>query len=335
MHKNNLELIKIKLLKSLKKLYYITFLKFFKTKKLPNAILNEEDAYHIMYTSIISNKPLMIARFGATELSCVMNYLSVVAQDKNYVKYITGEISSWWWEDSIFEQMQNWSGFYPATTDNIKKFSKLILQDKNEVDILGSWLIDEKNVEKDMHDVKIHLRFLEPFWSKKPWTEALKNKKVLVVHPFSKTILKQYEKRDLLFSDKKILPNFESINIIKAVQSLGTGDDRFRDWFEALEYMKDEIDKVDYDVCLIGAGAYGFSLAAYIKRQGKIAIHMGGALQLLFGIKGNRWEDSNYGVKEWGIKPNAYVNLMNKHWVRPSEEETPQCASAVEGASYW
>lgn len=26
-----------------------------------------------------------------------------------------------------------------------------------------------------------------------------------------------------------------------------------------------------------------------------------GALQLLFDIKGKRWEDPNYGVKEWGL----------------------------------
>lgn len=49
--------------------------------------------------------------------------------------------------------------------------------------------------------------------------------------------------------------------------------------------MKDEIDKRDYDIALIGCGAYGFPLAAHIKRSGKKAVHLGGALQLLFGIK--------------------------------------------------
>ena len=57
--------------------------------------------------------------------------------------------------------------------------------------------------------------------------------------------------------------------------------------------MKSEIDKCDYDVCLIGCGAYGFPLAAHVKHKGKQAIHLGGTLQLLFGIKGNRWFDPN------------------------------------------
>ena len=63
---------------------------------------------------------------------------------------------------------------------------------------------------------------------------------------------------------------------------------QFNTWFDALDYMKSEIDKYDYDVCLIGCGAYGFPLATHVKHNGKQAIHLGGTLQLLFGIKGNR-----------------------------------------------
>ena len=44
--------------------------------------------------------------------------------------------------------------------------------------------------------------------------------------------------------------------------------------------------KFDFDVALIGCGAYGFPLAAKLKTAGKQAIHLGGVLQALFGIKG-------------------------------------------------
>ena len=159
--------------------------------------------------------------------------------------------------------------------------------------------------------------------------------KVVVVHPFAETIEQQYLKREFLFNNKEVLPNFKSLNVIKAVQTLGEGDTRFKDWFEALDYMKTEIDKMDYDVCLIGCGAYGFHLAAHVKRSGKKGIHLGGALQLLFGIKGKRWEDPNYGVKEWGIPSGLYSNLMNEYWVRPGENDRPKNAEKVEGACYW
>lgn len=86
--------------------------------------------------------------------------------------------------------------------------------------------------------------------------------------------------------------------------------------------MKHKIDSINYDICLIGCGAYGFPLAAYIKRQGKQAIHVGGALQLLFGIKGRRWDE-------------MYQNVYNEYWVRPSKNETPQTSGNVEGGCYW
>lgn len=123
--------------------------------------------------------------------------------------------------------------------------------------------------------------------------------------------------------------------MIKAVQSLGEGDSRFSDWFEALRWMENEIDKRDYDVCLIGCGAYGLPLAAHVKRRGKQAIHLGGALQLLFGIKGKRWEDPMYGVKEWRIPQGSYSSLINEYWVRPDSTDTPKSSIAVEGGCYW
>ena len=58
--------------------------------------------------------------------------------------------------------------------------------------------------------------------------------------------------------------------------------------------------------------------------MGKKAIHMGGSLQLLFGIKGKRWEDMV-----------GYAGMMNEHWVKPLPEETPPNRTKVEDGPYW
>lgn len=102
-----------------------------------------------------------------------------------------------------------------------------------------------------------------------PWTKALANQKVLVIHPFAETILNQYKKRELLFTNPDILPLFKELHIIKAVQSLGGDDKRFNNWFDALEWMKYKMNQIDYDICLIGCGAYGFPLAAHAKNKVK------------------------------------------------------------------
>ena len=88
--------------------------------------------------------------------------------------------------------------------------------------------------------------------------------------------------------------------------------------------MEERISKIDFDVALLGCGAYGLPLAASIKRMGKKAVHLGGATQILFGIKGKRWEEIPKIAK-----------LFNENWVRPSEEERPDNFSEIEGGSYW
>lgn len=320
-------------LKVLRKLYE----KAFDTKALkkPECDQDPDSVSQKIYDALMADEPCMIARFGSTELTCLCNYRGTKQHENKIFDYIKGNAQPWWWDPNIMNQMQKWSGFFPPTVDKLEQFCELMLEDMPQVDILGSWLEIENYFEDKVKAQKVHLRLLEPFWSERPWTSALEGKKVLVVHPFAETIKSQYNNRVLLFENKDVLPNFKSFEVIKAVQSLGEGDTRFKDWFEALEYMKTEIDKVDYDICLIGCGAYGFHLAAHVKRSGKKGIHIGGALQLMFGIKGKRWENPNYGMKVWGIPYGSYSNLMNEHWVRPGDKLKPKNAQQVEGACYW
>ena len=68
------------------------------------------------------------------------------------------------------------------------------------------------------------------FWRyKKPFTCALKGKRVLVVSPFAELINRNYENREKLFQDPDWLPEFE-LHTFKAVQTIaGVKDSRFND----------------------------------------------------------------------------------------------------------
>lgn len=322
-------------LKALRKLYTKTFGGY----QLPPPRREEDPdkASDMIYNLLVQDKPCMIARFGSTELSALVNYLGMNTPKHSIIKYIKGEQPEWWWNKSIMNQMQQWSGFFPPTPENMQRFGDLMLEDIKALDLLGCWVQSEAWFAKELNHVqKVHLRLLEPFWSTNPWTRYLKGKRVIVVHPFAEDIISQYNRhRTQLFANPDILPEFASLRVIKAVQSLGGENNGFKDWFEALDWMKTEINKEEYDICLIGCGAYGFSLAAHVKRQRKKAIHLGGALQLLFGIKGKRWENPTYGVKEWGIPYGSYSTLMNEYWIRPGESGRPQNANQVEGGCYW
>ena len=249
----------------------------------------------LIKNALLADAPFMAARLGSTELACMVNYLGVKEKSKyKSVKgFITGKSPAWWWNRSIMQQMQDWSGFFPVDVENIEKFCEMMIGILPNVDVLGSWLKEEKFFNDALSgSKKVVLEDLEPFFTPDPWTSALEGKKVLVVHPFDEAMKNQFEVREYLF-ENRLLPDFELITI-QAVQSLAREKTPFNSWFDALDSMREKIANTDFDICILGCGAYGFPLASFVKDMGKKAIHLGGVTKLLFGIKGKRWE--NYVV---------------------------------------
>ncbi len=295
-------------------------------------ITDDNKVSELISKLLTSDSPCMIARYGSNELDAICNYLGV-RDGKNglaaSLSYIKSERPQWWWNENILRKMFQEAGFFPSTTEAITRFSELMIHDTQELDALGSWRSNEKFLKHYFKPgiIRFDREKINPFFCTKPWTLVLEKKKILIIHPFTESIKKQYAKRELLFPSP-MLPEFD-LEVFPSVQSIG-GSDRFKDWFSALDYMKDEISKLSFDIALLGCGAYGFPLAAHIKRIGKKAVHIGGSLQLFFGIKGKRWESDSYvGTK------NDYSTLFNEHWIRPQDTERPTAAMDVENGCYW
>ncbi|WP_051525995.1 hypothetical protein [Butyrivibrio proteoclasticus] len=274
-------------------------------------VLGIVEGNDLIAKAIESGQPYMVTRYGANEINLAIDSL------------VHKKIKS----KHLVSMMDN-AGFFPSKDDVAYRFGNLMAEASEKIDLTAlfySWGEEFFISKYAANTLLVNNRALEPYYNlDSPWSAALKGKKVLVIHPFDKTIEAQYKKRNELFPGSEILPDFE-LHTIKAVQTIaGTSDHRFSDWFEALEWMVEETKKVDYDVALIGCGAYGLPLAARIKEQGKIAIHMGGCTQILFGIKGARWDNHALVSK-----------LYNDAWVRPSDEDKPQEFKIVENGCYW
>lgn len=275
-----------------------------------------EEINNYIRDMIMSGKPFLAGRFGANELSAVKAF-----DFELKLKY-----------EIVMEYLCRGAGFFPNTEKEGIKFKNLMLDSIPEADVMGIWMLPFEEYYLNRYGGKrlktTYLLDLEPWSSpEKPWSAALKGKKVLIIHPFTDTIQSQYQKRQEIFPGTDILPEFE-LKTLKAVQTVaGTKDNRFGTWFDALNWMYQEAMKIDFDVAIIGCGAYGFPLAAKLKQAGKQAIHLAGATQLLFGIKGKRWEENTAF---------AYVQkFFNDAWVYPSDEDKPKAADKVEGGCYW
>lgn len=275
-------------------------------------ILVPEEGNRLIGQMLKEGRPFVASRFGSTELSVILRREA----KRNHRLYRNTD-----------QNLCLLSGFFPNEKKLIDRFSEMMLSIVGEIDLLGLWFssLEEYIVAEYMQNTKLtHLVAIEPYVYHEPWSRELKGKKVLVVHPFEISIQKQYARRDKLFQNPDILPLFE-LTTFKAVQTIaGKKDDRFQTWFEALEYMKNGIRQIDFDVAIIGCGAYGMPLAVEVKKMGKQAIHMGGATQILFGIRGARW-DNNSGISD----------MYNEYWIRPDESEQCKNSQIVEGGCYW
>lgn len=285
-------------------------------------VMSKQKTNDYIYELLQSDNPFMVCRFGNTELQTVVGNLKVktMGHSKEADEYL----------DKWYTRLGKDSGFFPVTKENLDPFCDCILEASKEADLLAMWHLNMEDyvIETYHPDVKLTYLFrLEPWLCNgRPWSKALAGKKVLVIHPFEDTIKAQYERREQIFPGTDILPEFE-LKTLKAVQTLcGERDERFSNWFEALDYMTESALQIDFDVAIIGCGAYGMPLAARLKKAGKQAIHLGGATQLLFGIKGRRWEE-NY--------PSKIATCFNDAWVYPADSEKPKNGSTVEMGCYW
>ena len=259
---------------------------------------------------IESGKPFAAVRFGAVELSCINNAEKIRFHWKKDFK------------PSVVYSIKNGAGVFPCDKEHLLEYDHLVRERFSQCDLLGISGIHMEDYFYRLLCPKaetIQYEAFEPLRGN--WIQCLKGKKVLVISPFAEDIQKQYQKRDFLFP-KGFMPDF-TLMTMKAVQTIGSAEDhRYQTWTEALQAMEEEIKKYDFDIALVGAGAYGSPLCVKMKEMGKQAIQTGGATQTMFGIIGKRWEN----------RPHV-SRFINDDWIRPTEK--PLGYENVEKGCYW
>jgi len=229
--------------------------------------------------------------------------------------------------DMVWARKDNW--FRDKLKGSKKRagdFLDLYLSAMKQADVLGSWSPGEGIFEAELRGVLVdQLSSLEPFHHAEPWSSKLEGKSVLVIHPFASSIRHQFRNfRQQLFEDPAVLPDFALHTLVPFMDGIRDAE-RNIDLIDQYLVLRDEMLQKSFDVVIIGAGPLGFLLAAEAKLAGRIAVHLGGATQVLFGIRGKRWEEMPH-----------ISRFFNRFWVSPSKRETPDKFEVnYDRGAYW
>lgn len=221
------------------------------------------------------------------------------------------------------------AGIYPNSYAGLSSFTRIFINSISHADVIQSWFQagELETIQSAITSIPpflAPLTSLEPYYghSALPWTHTLEHKKVLVVSPFAESISQQFTNR-LHIWPSGLLPDFD-LMVLKFPHSPLTDSSISSDFFDRLSYFKKQISELEFDVLIAGCGAAAFPLASFAKQLNRVGIAMGGSLQILFGIRGRRWDNDPF-----------FRSFYNPYWIRPNINEVPSHASLVENNAYW
>jgi len=282
-------------------------------------VYNFLDSVSILNNLIKSNKPVLIGKIGSAELQMMYAYLH--AQHHK---------TSPSWGARLERDIDVVAGVFPRSEQSRIDFCNYYVKCLPNADALAPWndgLIDfeKKLIKSNNYNCElVDLCALEPFYSGSPWSKHLKGKNVLVISCFEESIQYQYKNKNKIWSNTDILPEFKLITIKHPSSKSISDNNPFNTWKDMVDNVLEQMSKINYDVLLVGAGAASIPYANFAKQNGKQGIHLGGGLQILFSIKGARWDNMD--------KINCF---FNEYWTRPQPHEIPTKHKEAENGCYW
>ncbi len=286
-----------------------------------------QEGSNIIYQTIIKslqeNKGAIIGRHGTIELTTMLLYEHTKMLDKQRLP--------------ILEKN---AGIFPKTQESIMDWIKTYKEATAEADVMAAgWYTPLAKaelafLEKVVPSVQLApLRSLEPYYlpDEMCWMRALEDQSVTVVSSFTSSMLMQFPYiKDIWPNRPNMLPKSIKWNFVRSYYSpsLAKGrchwPDGINSWKHAVNYLEEKVLQTGAKICLIGCGGLAMPLAARLKQKGLICIVLGGAIQILFGIKGKRWEKHPF-----------ISTLFTDEWIYPRDDEIPNGSEEVEGGCYW
>jgi hypothetical protein len=287
-----------------------------------------EEITAAIQTALQKKEGLLIGRNGTIELETLLFRLYGSAPNQAYPTHIA-------------RRLDLHAGIWPSTKESVDKWVFEMIEAIRLCDVLvAGWYEPLKEAEEKLLSKtntlapRIPLRSLEPYYvaPEQRWTSLLAGQRVAVVSSFTDSIQEQIEQREFIWPvcTESLLPFNVEWTFVKTGYSPSLTRDTAKwpadisSWDVAVNSVVKQVVESRASIAIIGCGGLGMLIGAELKKRGIIAIVLGGATQVLFGLKGMRWEKHSVISRFW-----------NEAWKWPKASETPSGAALIEGCCYW
>ncbi len=147
------------------------------------------------------------------------------------------------------------------------------------------------------------------------WLELLRGRRLVIVSPFA-DLLRDRARADIYEAAWASAGKrwFEPAAVASVEIPYGfdpATQRRYRSALELLDEVVDRLAGLDFDVALIAAGGIAIPMAAAVKASDRVGISLGGHLQVMFGVHGQRWLERRRWREE--IINDAWVGLPDRY----------------------
>jgi hypothetical protein len=299
------------------------------TREGPPLLTQQEGAIWLA-AKAAAGKVFAAGKLGTSETEAIMFYLLMRRSTVKY-PYIS----------DIKKNMSVNAGIFPATDEAIDSWVQhMISEVLPALDGIAEWNSINPLQESQILNAfsptskRFPARSLEPYYEPTEatrWTYRIpEGKKVAVVSPFAESVAAQTTRLQAeVWPSTPVWNPKLSFVAIKAHYSPYLSPDstwppEITSWQEAVKYLANAVVASGAKIALVGIGALSLPLVAALKKRGVSAIHTGGATQIMFGIKGKRWNTHS-----------VISTFYNDSWSSPLPSEIPSNSGLVEGGCYW
>lgn len=218
-------------------------------------------------------------------------------------------------------------GVFPGDTGFYLRYNDFYMEHVRNLDCIGlylnSWDIALEKPIIDFYELRNKfIYYVEQQPDRSPngvespcYLPCFRGRKILIICPFAGLLRDRAERETFEGVWSKLGKKWfypESVTALEFPYGFARDtQEKYDTILDLYQEITAELERRDFDVALIGAGGLAIPIASHIKSMGRVGLDLGGHLQIVFGVIGQKWRNlaewrENYFNEWWIDMPAAY-----------------------------